>query len=186
MRIIKKPVRIITKPWQIIIDICNSPIHSLLLPQGNKDSNLTVNFVMIKVNKSIWLIVLAIMLITSCEFEVTTAHIENITICTVLDGDICESNNPIISPSDPNIYISCKLENAPQNTLVTFIWRYNDGENSIVIDKITLNSSDIGVNVDLSSRLSRPYNGWPIGKYEIEISVDDKNNAPIIKYFEVR
>mgnify|MGYP006879611488 CR=1 FL=1 len=126
------------------------------------------------------------MLITSCEYGVTTAHIENITICTALDGDICETNNLIISPSDPNIYVSCKLKNAPQNTRVTFIWKYNDGENSITIDEISLNSSDIGVNGDLNSSLSKPYNGWPLGKYEVEISIDGDENDPRNKYFEVR
>lgn len=141
---------------------------------------------MTKAIKSIWLLVLAIMLITSCEFEVTTAHIEDITICTALDGDICESNTPIISSSDPNIYVSCKLKNAPQNTIVTFIWKYTDGEDPIIIDEITLNSSDIGVNVDLNSSLSKPYNGWPNGKYEVEISIDGDENDPRIKYFEVR
>ena len=141
---------------------------------------------MIKTIKSILLLVTTSLIITSCEVEVTTAHIENITICTTLDGETCESNNPIISPSDPNIYVSCELQNAPQNTLITFIWKYTDGEDPIIIDEIILNSSDIGVNVNLNSSLSRPYNGWPIGRYEVEVSIDGDENDTLIKYFEVR
>lgn len=132
------------------------------------------------------LIILIAILLNSCEYSVTTAHIENITTCVTMEGEICKSSVSIFSPLDKIIYVSCELKNAPQNTLVTFIWKYTDGKDPIIIDKITLNSSDIGINVDLSSSLSIPYNGWPIGKYEIDISIDGQNNNPIVKYFEVR
>jgi hypothetical protein len=69
--------------------------------------------------------------------------------------------------------------------LVTFIWKYTENE-TVIIDKVTLNSSDIGVNLELYSNLSKPYNGWPIGNYEIEILVSGDNNDPVVKHFEVR
>lgn len=130
--------------------------------------------------------ILSIVILSSCEFEVTTAHIENITICSALDGEICESGIAIFNPTDPTIHVSCKLKNAPNNTLVTFIWKYTEGEEPIIIDEITLNSSDKGINLNMHTSLSKPYNDWPIGKYEIEITIHDSSNAPLVKYFEIR
>ncbi|MFK5855330.1 MAG: hypothetical protein QM503_04300 [Bacteroidota bacterium] len=130
-------------------------------------------------------VIIASIILSSCEFEVTTAHIKDIKTCIYLNGDLCEHENPIFSPNDPQIYVSCKLKNAPENTLVTFVWTYVEG-NPIIIDKVTLNSSDYGIDVDLNSRLSQPNSGWPIGSYEVVISIGNNDSSPHIKSFEVR
>ncbi len=125
-------------------------------------------------------------ILTSCEFEVTTAHINDIKTCVYLSGDLCDSENLTFNTNDPQIYVSCKLKNAPENTLVTFIWTYVEGDNPIIIDKVTLNSSDYGIDVDMNSNLSRPNNGWPIGKYEIIIKIGNNDSTPHVKTFEVK
>lgn len=124
-------------------------------------------------------------LLTSCEFEVTTANIKDIKTCVFLSDDLCDQEDPVFNPSDPQIYVSCKLKNAPDNTLVTFVWTYVEGD-PIIIDEVTLNSSDYGIDVDMSSSLSRPNNGWPIGKYEVVIEIGNHDSSPQIKPFEVR
>ncbi len=123
---------------------------------------------------------------SSCDFNVTTASIEDIRTCTNLENGVCIDNIPIFETTDPTIYVSCDLTNAPNNTLVSFVWKYKDGDNPIDIDEIILNSSDKGNNIGLCSNLSRPYNGWPVGKYEIEISIIGYENSHHIVYFEVR
>ena len=128
----------------------------------------------------------ASIVLTSCEFEVTTAHINDIKTCVYLSGDLCDSENLTFNTNDPQIYVSCKLKNAPENTLVTFIWTYVEGDNPIIIDKVTLNSSDYGIDVDMNSNLSRPNNGWPIGKYEIIIKIGNNDSTPHVKTFEVK
>ena len=133
----------------------------------------------------ITLLILASLIFSSCEFEVTTAKVVDIKTCIYLNGDLCEHENPIFSPNDPQIYVSCKLKNAPENTLVTFVWSYVEG-NPVIIDKVTLNSSDYGIDVDLNSRLSQPNSGWPIGSYEVVIKIGDNDSSPQIKPFEVR
>ena len=124
-------------------------------------------------------------ILTSCEFDVTTANIKDVKTCVYISGDLCDQENLVFNPNDPQIYVSCKLKNAPENTLVTFIWTYVEGD-PIIIDEVTLNSSDYGIDVDMSSNLSRPNNGWPVGKYEVVIKIGDNDSSPKLKHFEVR
>ncbi|NQU33438.1 MAG: hypothetical protein HQ521_09410 [Bacteroidetes bacterium] len=135
--------------------------------------------------KIIALILLLSIILSSCEFEVTTAYLADIKTCVNLSDECCNKNDHVFNTDDPQIYVSCKLINAPNNTFVNFVWKYVDGE-TIIIDDVTLNYSDLGINLDLNSRLSKPYNGWPIGKYEVEISVEGNSNSPEIICFEVR
>ena len=125
------------------------------------------------------------LLFTGCEFEVTTANISDVKLCARLTGDICSEDNPVFSPNESQFYVSCELKNAPENTYVTFVWKYVEGS-PIVIDEVTLNSSHYGINVNLKSSLSRPNNGWPTGKYEVVIMVGKNDKAPHVKTFEVR
>lgn len=122
--------------------------------------------------------------LSSCEFEATTAHLTDIKTCVMLSGDLCDQENPVFNTTDPQIYVSCKLKNAPENTLITFVWKYMEGE-PIIIDEVTLNSSAHGINLDLNSSLSRPNNGWPIGKYTVEITIGDGGSTEV-KTFQVR
>ncbi len=110
--------------------------------------------------------IISCLLISSCKFNITTAHIENIQTCVEVSWDQCTNNTSVFSTTDPVIYACCKLKKAPENTEVTFIWKYAENE-PVVIDKVALNSYDMGINLNLSSNLSMPYNGWPTGKYEI-------------------
>lgn len=125
-------------------------------------------------------------ILSSCEFEVTTAHLTDIKMCINLIDECCDQNDLVFNTDDPQIYVSCKLKNAPSNTFVTFVWKYVEGDHPIIIDEVTLNSSELGINLNLNSSLSKPYNGWPIGKYEIEISVGDNDNDQEVICFLVR
>ncbi len=131
-------------------------------------------------------IITMFILLNSCEFSVTTANVENVKMCKTLDGELCDNSLSVFTPEDNYIYISCNLNNAPDNTVVTFLWKYMDQEEPIIIDEVSLSSSDMGTNLNLSSNLSRPYNGWPTGKYEVEIIIEESQRKPLIQKFEVR
>ncbi|MFC2106827.1 hypothetical protein ACFLRY_00680 [Bacteroidota bacterium] len=131
------------------------------------------------------IVIMLSLFLTGCDFEVTTANIKDVKVCDRLSGELCGQDSPIFMSRDPQIFVSCKLKNAPENTIVTFIWKYVEGD-PIIIDKVTVNSSDQGLNLDLNSSLSRPNNGWPTGKYEVEIRVGGTDGSPEVKSFEVR
>lgn len=130
-------------------------------------------------------LILGGLILVSCNLEFTTANIADVKVCEDLNGNLCNSDQAVLSRSSNQISTSCKLKNAPPNTLVTFTWKYL--ENSpIVIDEVTLNSGDEGSNLDLNSTLSRPNNGWPTGKYAVEIRIGENDKSPEIKNFEIR
>ncbi len=120
-----------------------------------------------------------------CEFEVTTANISDVKMCTNFNGSLCNDDVPVFNTSEGSLYASCKLKNAPENTQVTFTWKYLEGQ-ALVIDQVTLNSADKGINLDLHTSLSRPNNGWPQGKYAVEIAIGNNDTDPEVKHFEIR
>lgn len=135
---------------------------------------------------SLFITIIISFLLSSCEVSVSTANIDNVKVCNSLNGKLCESNASVFNTTDPVIYSSCNLNNAPENTSVKFTWRYTHNEKPILIDEIVLNSSDKGINLDLNCSLSKPYNDWPAGSYEVEVSILESAQAPIIKFFEIR
>lgn len=123
--------------------------------------------------------------LSACNFNVTTAHIENVKMCTEIKSNECTESIFTFQNTAQNICISCELENDPGNTLVTFIWKYNNNGEFMIIDEVTLNSSNKGTQVNLQSSLSRPYNGWPSGVYEVEIIIEDSQKEPVIQEFVI-
>ncbi len=132
-----------------------------------------------------FVLILGGIMLSSCNFEFTTANVKDIKICESLSGSLCNSDNSVLSTNIPEIYISCKLKNAPDNTKVTFTWKYLE-EPQVVIDEVTLNSENKGTSLNLHSSLSRPNNGWPTGKYAVEISIGEDDKSPKVKNFEIR
>ncbi|MCF8234422.1 MAG: hypothetical protein K9G67_03840 [Bacteroidales bacterium] len=130
-------------------------------------------------------LILGGLMLTSCNLEFTTANIADVKVCDELNGNLCNSDHAVLSTTANQISTSCKLKNAPPNTMVTFTWKYLEN-NPIIIDEVTVNSGDEGSNLDLNSTLSRPNNGWPRGKYAVEIRIGEKDKSPEIKNFEIR
>jgi hypothetical protein len=120
-----------------------------------------------------------------CEFNVSTAKVADAKICTSLSGDLCNNDNPVISPNTREIYASCLLKNATENTKVKFSWVYY-GNTKIDIDNVTLNSGNKIGNLNLHSSLSRPTKGWPKGEYEVVIQVQTDNAEPVTKQFSIK
>ena len=120
--------------------------------------------------------------VESCSFS--TANLVDPKVCTSLDGDLCQQDNPVLSTNVNQLFASCEIKNAPVETKVKFTWFYY-GETKIKIDEITFNTENKGTNLNLHSSLSRPYNGWPKGVYEIEMLILVDGKKPIIKQFSI-
>ena len=125
----------------------------------------------------------AIIVFSSCNFS--TANISDVKMCTSIADNQCSADKPVFSTNTAEIFVSCHLNNAPNDTDVEFAWFYL-GQERIPIDAVVLNSGEIIGNLKLNSSLSRPNNGWPEGDYEIVITILGTEKEPVIKSFWVK
>ena len=134
--------------------------------------------------KYLFLVILAI-IVLSFFFDMNSAHIEEVKICTTLDANQCINDKPVFDVNTPEIFVSCKLENPPMDTDVEFSWFYlTDGRTEIT--SVVLNNREEIGNLDLHSSLSMPSNGWPVGDYEVIIRILDTEKEPDVKSFWVK
>ena len=138
-----------------------------------------------KNSTSILLFLLFFFSMSSCNFNSAHIDIDDVKMCTIITDNQCLSDHPVFSPSTEEIYVSCQLKNAPENTNIEFSWYYL-GKQKIKIDAVTLNSGNKLGTLDLQSSLSRPNNGWPAGEYEVSIKILDTEKEPVIKKFNVK
>ena len=124
-----------------------------------------------------------LMLIASCSF--TTANIDDVKMCTSIVNNQCDADNPIFSTATPEIFISCSLKNAPENTDVEFAWYYYDVQ-KVKIDAVVLNSGLNTGTLSFQSSLPKPDNDWPIGDYEVIMTILGYDKEPIVKKFSVK
>ena len=124
-------------------------------------------------------------MLSSCNFSVSTAHIDDVKMCTRVSDNQCPADKPAFSRNTPVIFVSCHLKNAPENTRVKFTWYYY-GKNKVKITSVKLNSGNKTGTLNLQSSLSRPTRGWPVGEYEVAISIEGVDKAPVIKKFSVQ
>lgn len=116
--------------------------------------------------------------------NVSTARITDVMVCESVTDNLCPADQPVFSSDAPDIYCSTVVKNAPGGTPVTFSWFYQ-GESRVAIDAVTLETPEGGTSFNLQSSLSRPTNGWPIGMYEVVISLGTDNTEPVVKTFVV-
>ncbi len=129
-------------------------------------------------------IISLLFIVYGCECSFSTARLTDVKVCTSLEGNLCSQDKTNIEATSPVIYASCVLKNAPQNTDVKFTWFYY-GDSKFEIDSVILSSGDNIGNIDMNSSLSIPYNGWPLGVYEVEIQIVNDTSEPIVKQFNI-
>ena len=120
--------------------------------------------------------------IVSC--NMTTAYIDNPKICTSLTDTKCSIDIRVINTITSDIFASCDLKNATENTEVFFKWYYY-GQQEVLIDSVSLSSGNNIGTLNLQSSLSKPTNGWPKGKYKVLINIVGFYKEPIIKEFTI-
>ncbi len=121
--------------------------------------------------------------LAACSFSVSTASLSNIkTGSKLVKGEVKKEVR--VFPTDAQlIFVSAHLNNAPEDTKVSFTWRYLEGEGQD-IDSVEVESKS-GEN-RVSSNLTVPDAGWPPGKYEIILELDIDNSKPVHKKFQVK
>jgi len=98
-------------------------------------------------------------------------------------------NNEIIDPVNSfkldtkTIYSLIEVSSAPKNTKLSAAWYYINYDNQ----KIPVNSASIAVKSNASAliSISKPKNGWLVGRYELDILTND-NIIAIIPFSIVR
>ncbi len=128
-------------------------------------------------------LILFLLILTSCNLNMV--DIDQVKMCAFLIDNQCLSDISVFSPSTKEIFISCQLHNAPENTNVKFTWYYL-GRQKIEIDAVRLNSGDQAGTLHFQSSLTRPNNGWPTGAYLVSIQVMGEGTEPTIKKFNVK
>jgi len=121
--------------------------------------------------------------LNACNFS--TANISDIKVCSSINDNQCTTDKAIFNTNTPEIFVSCHLNNPPQNTQVEFAWFYL-GDKRIPIDSVVLSSGENIGKLNLNSSLSKPNNGWPTGDYEIVITLLETEKEPLTKQFEVQ
>lgn len=133
-------------------------------------------------------VLMGAMLLLAC--EVSTANLSDVKICGDADstsGD-CTADATMFKTTDPVIYLSATLENAPDGTTVTATWNYLKGElgnEKQEIDSVSATATDSG-KMPFHASLSAPTNGWPKGDYEVVLKLSSDNNTPITKQFSIK
>jgi len=132
------------------------------------------------------LIVLSLILFSSgCKYKLNSIIIDNIKICSTITGNQCLSDNPNFSPSTKQVFVSCTIKNAPRNTNIDFSWFYN-GQSKTIITSSQLNPDYHTESYVLYNSIQRPLNGWPVGEYEVKISLIGTDKETIVKKFTVQ
>lgn len=123
-------------------------------------------------------------LICGCEINLSTATISNVRMCSQVYDNECPSDNPFFTSTTADIYVSCNLRHAPENTNVRFSWYYL-ADQEVLIDEVILSSGEQLGLLHLQSGLSKPNNAWPVGEYEVRIQIMGTEKAVIIKKFRI-
>lgn len=138
-----------------------------------------------KSNKHIVIVAFALALAlfaAACSFSVSTAKIEDAIMTTYIDAEGKPGEEVVSYPADAAmLYASAKLRNAPDNTLIKFVWTYVT-ENQL-IDEVVVNSGDISDRYIFSNL--EPTALLPEGDYKVEIFVDDREEPDATVKFVV-
>ena len=123
--------------------------------------------------KIVLLIVAMAFVAVSCNLEPSIDHLR---VCNDPDYDItCPSDNSVLEAEETDkIYVTATISHVPQNTEMSITWFYLEGGET-EIDDVTLKTDEDMVDMPVYSYLSKPYDGWPKGKYKvtIDLKMDD-------------
>jgi hypothetical protein len=120
-----------------------------------------------------------------CKTQSDSVIINNIKICSNITGSQCQFDNPNFSPSTKQVFVSCTIEKATIDTGIDFSWFYNGQTKTLITSSQLVPDLHKEENI-LYSSISKPLNGWPIGEYEVMISIVGTSKESIIKKFTVQ
>ncbi len=102
--------------------------------------------------------------------------------CTDLKQDVCLDPTDTFAATVPVVHMTYKTKDLPQNGGTYVIkWIAEDVGSAAPANSViaTLNEpvtdAQAGMkNYVVNSKLTKPNNGWPVGKYRVEVSYGDK------------
>lgn len=111
----------------------------------------------------------------------------NVTLCQLNEQEDCITEMALLPVNSFGVRIKANVSTAPVGTIVNAQWRYVEGRlgQSIEIETVPLTKSSDSV-VWIQSSLKKPEDGWPIGEYEVALSVASDNPEIEVKRFFVQ
>ena len=138
--------------------------------------------------KKIYYVAMCAIMFTSCgEMNISTANFSNPKMCKELKKSECVEDISVFVSADETINGSVSLNNAPDDSKVTFSWFYVDSVRTMIgsFDTDLSKLNNLGSTYALHCTANRPEGGWPTGKYELEMKLHTDNSKPVIKKFTV-
>jgi hypothetical protein len=123
--------------------------------------------------------IILVLSLCACSFSVSTANFKNLIMASEINEETFEpiSATKSFTPTTPIIFLTGTIKNAPDGTVVKAEWLYVEDDSAVEIDsweKEFENSTS-----DFQCNLSIPDNGWPTGKYEIKMYINDKYETTV-------
>ena len=131
--------------------------------------------------KKIAVLLIFALLLTGCSISFTTANIKSPGMTTeIVDGMPVDTIT--VYPSDaPQFYAYGILDNAPDKTIVRYVWKYLTEPQ--IIDEVEF-ESDGASGIYIYSTLT--IDGlWPAGDYSVEMFIDDREEPDAVVEFSV-
>lgn len=133
------------------------------------------------------LVTLAAVTLGAC--QASSASLTDVRLCDNADSEgNCSSDMSKLQTDAEVIYLSAQLENAPSGTTVTATWKYLGGEEGIApqdIDTVSSTTDESG-SMPYYSSLQAGSGGWPVGEYEVVLSLGTENSQPVSKKFTIK
>ncbi|MDD3613418.1 MAG: hypothetical protein WAP98_04155 [Caldicoprobacterales bacterium] len=129
------------------------------------------------------LVLLFVIVLSSCNFSVSTARVKEVYPCRSVDEDAKPvDETDVFSSSDTIMYVSALTANVPSDTRVKIVWKYNDGSGEQFIDdvELVLDKSRY-IQTHLSSQ-----EGFPQGTYIVEFFINDRQEPDKVANLTVK
>ena len=125
------------------------------------------------------LIAILILIFAGCSFSFSTANLTDAAMTTAMVDGVPVDAVDTYSPDAEELIATCILNNAPDDTIITFVWYYEDD----MVDSFTMNSDGLsGVYL----YCTYTYDGlWPVGAYDVEMYVDEREEPDVTVAFTV-
>lgn len=98
------------------------------------------------------------------------AKFDNIVVASTVDATASETT---FAKDTPELFLSSDLSDAPSGTKVTVSWISVDSHGvappNYTIDELNFTITNENI---VTSTLTKPTNGWPVGTYRVDLSVE--------------
>lgn len=127
------------------------------------------------------LLIITTMFFAGCDIIITTANITDGTMASGMEEGKPLDSIEVYSQDATALYAFGVLNNAPDETKVTFVWNYVTEPQEIYrLDYTAEEVSGMYVYTELTN------NGlWPLGDYYVEIYIDDRTDPDVTIEFSV-